>query len=57
VKTIEAGPKKKGSYTKQDMAIFWDLKNDSGQNVSNGLYFYSLKAEKFSATKSLVITR
>ena len=55
VKTIEAGPKKAGFYTTKDMAIYWDMKNDSGQNVAKGLYFYQLKAGKFTATKSLVV--
>ncbi|MEK9148633.1 MAG: T9SS type A sorting domain-containing protein, partial [Candidatus Desantisbacteria bacterium] len=55
VKTIDAGPKNKGSYTKQDRAIFWDLKNNSGQKVSSGLYFIKLSAGSFSATKPLTV--
>ena len=55
VKTIEAGQRKAGFYTTKDMAIYWDMKNDSGQNVAKGLYFYQLKAGKFTATKSLVV--
>ncbi|MDI6751925.1 MAG: FlgD immunoglobulin-like domain containing protein [bacterium] len=55
VRTIEAGPKKTGSYTKQDRAIFWDGKNDTGQKVANGLYYINLKADKFSATKAMVV--
>jgi hypothetical protein len=40
---------------KQDSAIFWDLKNDRGERISAGLYFYRLKAGRFSDTKSLVV--
>ncbi|MDI6752036.1 MAG: carboxypeptidase regulatory-like domain-containing protein [bacterium] len=55
IKTINAGPRKAGSYTKQDRAIFWDGKNDNGQKVSKGLYFINLKADKFSASRPMVI--
>ncbi|HAW49455.1 TPA: hypothetical protein DCX16_00670, partial [bacterium] len=57
VKTIEVGQRKRGSYTKakEGSAIFWDLKNDSGQRVSTGLYYYKLKLGKFSQTKSMVV--
>ncbi|MEW6104365.1 MAG: T9SS type A sorting domain-containing protein, partial [bacterium] len=55
VRTIELGQKPKGSYTQKDRAIFFDLKNNAGQNLSSGLYFYKIKADDFSAIKSLVI--
>ncbi|MEW6103431.1 MAG: carboxypeptidase regulatory-like domain-containing protein [bacterium] len=57
IRTINVGQRNKGSYTqaKEGSAIFWDLKNNSGQNVSKGLYFYKLKADDFSAIKSMVV--
>ncbi|MEW6104504.1 MAG: T9SS type A sorting domain-containing protein, partial [bacterium] len=55
VRTIEVGNKPKGSYTQKDRAIPFDLKNDNNQPLSSGLYFYKLKADDFSAIKSLVI--
>jgi hypothetical protein len=55
VRTIDAGPKKAGSYTKQDRAIFWNLTNDKGQKVAKGLYYIRLKAGGFTATKAMVV--
>ncbi|MEW6102502.1 MAG: T9SS type A sorting domain-containing protein [bacterium] len=55
VKTINIGFKKKGSYTKQDSAILWDLKNDTGIKASKGLYFYKLTGDDSSAIKSMVV--
>ncbi|MEW6482464.1 MAG: T9SS type A sorting domain-containing protein, partial [bacterium] len=55
VKTIELGNKPKGSYTQKNRAIFFDLKNNAGQNLSSGLYFYKIKAGNFSAIKAMVV--
>ena len=55
VKTIDAGPTKKGSYTKKDRAIFWDGTNDTSQPVASGLYFIKLNAGSFSGVKSMVV--
>ncbi|MEW6104472.1 MAG: FlgD immunoglobulin-like domain containing protein, partial [bacterium] len=55
VRTIEAGQKPKGSYTQKDRAIFFDLKNNAGQNLSSGLYYYKIKADDFSAIKSMMV--
>ncbi|MDI6751316.1 MAG: carboxypeptidase regulatory-like domain-containing protein [bacterium] len=55
VRTIDAGPRKAGFYTKQDRAIYWDRRNDSGQRVASGLYYINLKAGEFSATKAMVV--
>ncbi|MEW6482493.1 MAG: CARDB domain-containing protein, partial [bacterium] len=55
VRTINLGQKSRGSYIKQDKAIFWDLKNKQGQKVSKGLYFYKLRAGDFFAIKAMVV--
>ncbi|MEW6104246.1 MAG: T9SS type A sorting domain-containing protein, partial [bacterium] len=55
VRTIELGQKTKGSYTQRNRAIPFDLKNDNNQPLSSGLYFYKLKADDFSAIKSMVV--
>ncbi|MEW6006990.1 MAG: hypothetical protein AB1595_02395 [bacterium] len=52
---MNIGFKKKGSYTKQNFCIFWDLKNDNGIKASKGLYFYKLTGDDFSAIKSMVV--
>ncbi|MEW6481435.1 MAG: PKD domain-containing protein [bacterium] len=57
IRTIKVGQRKGGQYTqaKEGSAIFWDLKNNASQKVSKGLYFYKMKADDFSAIKSMVV--
>jgi flagellar hook assembly protein FlgD len=38
------------------MAV-WDGRNDAGQFVSSGIYFYSLKAGDFAKTKKMVMVK
>ncbi|MDH4223934.1 MAG: T9SS type A sorting domain-containing protein [candidate division Zixibacteria bacterium] len=33
--------------------VFWDGKNDNGQEVSSGIYFYQIKAGSFSKTAKM----
>ncbi|MEW6104243.1 MAG: right-handed parallel beta-helix repeat-containing protein [bacterium] len=57
VRRIEVGERKTGFYTKaqEGSAIFFDQKNDYGEKVSSGLYFYRLRAGNFSQTKALLV--
>ncbi|MFH0775981.1 MAG: T9SS type A sorting domain-containing protein [bacterium] len=57
VKTIDAGYKKAGLYITKEKALFYDTKNDRGDKLSQGLYFISLKAGKYSGRQRLVIQR
>ena len=59
VKTIDVGPRKAKLYTqaREGSAIFWDGKNERGEDVANGLYSYQIKTDKFSSIKQMVISR
>jgi len=37
--------------------VHWDGRNDHGQDVSSGVYFYSLKADEQSTTKKMVLLK
>ncbi|MFC1717177.1 FlgD immunoglobulin-like domain containing protein [Candidatus Poribacteria bacterium] len=53
VRILDLGRRKAGYST-----IHWDGRNDSGQPLASGLYFYVLKAnDKFSDTKKMVLLR
>ena len=57
VRIIDEGDKSVGQYT-----TVWDGKNDDGDNVSSGVYFYQLRAKvdgqsDFNKTMKMVIVR
>jgi len=40
-----------------DYQVIWDGKNNAGQIVSGGIYFYQLKAGNFVMTKKLTFIK
>ena len=52
VKTLIDKPMEKGVHS-----IIWDGKDNSGNFVSSGLYFYKLKAGGFNSTKKMILLK
>ena len=44
-------------YHSQSRAAHWDGKNDIGESVASGVYFYTLSAGDFSATRKMLILK
>ncbi|MBC8457062.1 MAG: T9SS type A sorting domain-containing protein, partial [Deltaproteobacteria bacterium] len=57
VRTLSIGYKPAGSYLSKEKAVFWNGKNQNGEAVANGLYFYTLKAGKFQATRNMILVK
>ena len=38
-------------------AAYWDGRNAVGEPVSSGVYFYTLKAGEFAATRKMLIRK
>jgi flagellar hook assembly protein FlgD len=38
-------------------SIVWDAKNDDGDNVSSGVYFYQIRSDNFNAVGKLVFVK
>ena len=57
VRTLDIGHQPVGIYQGKSRAAHWDGKNDVGEPVASGVYFYTLKAGKFSATRKMLIKK
>ena len=57
VRTLDLGYKPTGFYATKDKAAYWDGRNEMGEEVASGVYFYSIQAGEYTATKKMVIAR
>ena len=57
VRTLTLGHQTIGNYQGKSRAIHWDGKNDIGELVASGVYFYTLTAGEFSATRKMLIQK
>ena len=57
VRTLEVGLKAAGIYRTPSRAAYWDGKNEMGEHVASGIYFYTLQTPEFSATRRMVILK
>jgi len=57
VREILFGYKPAGIYIGRDRAAYWDGKNEAGEAVASGVYFYTIKAGNFIEAKKMTIVR
>lgn len=57
IHSISLGNKDAGVYVTKDKAAYWDGRNQIGKPVASGVYFYTLQAGKFTATRRMVIVK
>ena len=57
VRRLEVGHQQAGLYRNRTRALHWDGRNGRGESVANGLYFYTLKAGEFTATRKMLIRK
>ena len=57
VRKLDLGHQPIGIYQSRNRAAHWNGKNDIGEPVASGVYFYTLKAGDFSATRKMLILK
>lgn len=52
VDKIDEGSKAAGSYS-----VDWDARNDNGEKVSSGVYFYQIRSKNFNKTQKMLLVK
>ena len=55
VRQMDLGHQRAGHYTERSRAAYWDGRNGFGERVASGVYFYTLAADTFRATRKMLI--
>ena len=57
VRRLEVGHQPAGIYQNRSRALYWDGRNQHGESVASGLYFYTLKSGEFTGTRKMLIRK
>ena len=57
VRRLEVGHQSAGMYQSRGRAVYWDGRNGGGEPVASGIYFYTLTAGDFTATRKMLIRK
>ena len=57
VRQLALGHQPAGIYQQKEHAAYWDGKNEHGEPVASGVYFYTLTADNFSDTQKMLIRK
>jgi len=57
IRTLELGQLPVDVYHSKSRAAYWDGQNEMGEFVASGIYFYTLTADDFTATRKMIIKK
>ena len=57
IRRLVLGHRLEGYYTTRDRAAYWDGRNNLGERVATGVYFYQLQADNMSLLRKMVILK
>ena len=57
IRQLDLGHQREGYYTSRGRAAYWDGRNDVGECVASGIYFYQLQTDNVSLLRKMVILK
>ena len=57
IRRFYLGYQSAGVYERRGRAAYWDGRNQDGESVASGLYFYTLRAGAFTATRKMLVQK
>jgi len=55
IRLLNVGYKEAGLYLTRESAAYWNGRTDTGEYASSGVYFYSIHAGRFNATRKMIV--
>jgi len=57
IRTLALGYQSAGAYINKDKAAYWNGRNEAGEQVASGIYFYTIQAGEFTATRKMIVAK
>ena len=57
MRTLNLGRKQAGFYLTKEQAGHWQGRNQNGEQVASGMYFYTIQAGQFTAIKRMAVVK
>ena len=57
IRELNLGRLEAGRYISRDSAAYWDGRNQNGELVSSGIYYYVIQAGQFRQMRKMVILK
>ena len=57
IRRLVVGHQAAGMYQSRSRALYWDGRNQLGEPLASGLYFYTLTADEFTGTRRMLILK
>jgi len=57
VRKLNMGEEQAGYHVTKSKAAYWDGRNDCGEKIASGIYFYRLQTDFFEAMRRMVILK
>ena len=57
IRRLELGFQPAGVYANRSRAFYWDGRNERGETVGSGIFFYTLNAGEFTASRKMLVRK
>ena len=57
IRTLNIGPRETGLYLSKERAAYWNGRNEFGESVASGMYYYSIRAGDFTAARKMLLVK
>jgi hypothetical protein len=57
VRRLDLGVQPAGYYISRHRAAYWDGRNEAGEYVASGLYFYAIRSGEFTSARKMVVAQ